>query len=91
MLELYTLKVLKNQVPYLGRKWRSSKFIPCNTMVVVFVLISHLGNMRIITAIYLRCRPSLREEWMTGLESESDVDESAVSTGNTDDYLTASS
>ncbi|RUS21484.1 hypothetical protein BC938DRAFT_475404 [Jimgerdemannia flammicorona] len=24
MLELYTLKVLKSQVPYLGRKWRSS-------------------------------------------------------------------
>ncbi|KAH8550495.1 hypothetical protein BGW37DRAFT_66525 [Umbelopsis sp. PMI_123] len=59
MLELYTLKVLKSQVPYLGRKWRSS-------------------NMRIITAIYLTCRPGLREEWMIGLESESDIEESAV-------------
>jgi hypothetical protein len=35
--------------------------------------------MRIITAIYLTCRPALREEWMTGLESESDIEESAVS------------
>jgi hypothetical protein len=34
--------------------------------------------MRIITAIYLTCRPALREEWMTGLESESDIEESAV-------------
>lgn len=25
VLELYTLKVLKSQVPYLGRKWRSRK------------------------------------------------------------------
>ncbi|KAG2183116.1 hypothetical protein INT44_006097 [Umbelopsis vinacea] len=63
MLELYTLKVLKSQVPYLGRKWRSS-------------------NMRIITAIYLTCRPALREEWMTGLESDSDIEESAVQESN---------
>lgn len=26
VMELYTLKVLKSQVPYLGRKWRSGKY-----------------------------------------------------------------
>ncbi|KAJ2957236.1 hypothetical protein NQZ79_g7034 [Umbelopsis isabellina] len=51
-------------------------------MAVACVLISHLGNMRIITAIYLTCRPALREEWMTGLETESDVDESALQESN---------
>jgi hypothetical protein len=49
-------------------------------IVLIDFLMIGLGNMRIITAIYLTCRPALREEWMTGLESESDVDESAVST-----------
>jgi Domain of unknown function (DUF3402) len=83
MLELYTLKVLKSQVPYLGRKWRSSKYLfmksdVSGTCYITVLTPSNVGNMRIITAIYLTCRPALREEWMTGLESESDIEESAV-------------
>lgn len=88
MLELYTLKVLKSQIPYLGRKWRSSKYeslkdvnVECQ-IKLCFQCAIFLGNMRIITAIYLTCRPALREEWMTGLESESDIEESAVRTND---------
>ncbi|KAG6116665.1 hypothetical protein E4U13_001677 [Claviceps humidiphila] len=54
-LRLYTLKLVKNQVPYCGRKWRQS-------------------NMRVITAIYLHCRPELRDEWLAGSDIDADVD-----------------
>jgi hypothetical protein len=49
-----------------------------NLRVRYLLIPSYVGNMRIITAIYLTCRPGLREEWMIGLESESDIEESAV-------------
>ncbi|KAH7105672.1 hypothetical protein BKA62DRAFT_690518 [Auriculariales sp. MPI-PUGE-AT-0066] len=51
MLHLYTLKLIKMQVPFCGRKWRQS-------------------NMKVITAIYLQCRPELRDEWLSGTEVE---------------------
>ncbi|KAI8943731.1 hypothetical protein NX059_001711 [Plenodomus lindquistii] len=56
-LRLYTLKLFKNQVPYCGRKWRSS-------------------NMRVITAVYLHCRPELRDDWLAGSDVDAEVDES---------------
>lgn len=56
-LQLYTLKVIKSQVPFCGRKWRQS-------------------NMKVITAIYLHCRPDLRDEWLTGVDIDADVEES---------------
>ncbi|KAL1919340.1 uncharacterized protein VTP21DRAFT_2033 [Calcarisporiella thermophila] len=43
MLELYTLKVLRSLVPYLGRKWRQN-------------------NMKVITAIFMRCKPELHAD-----------------------------
>ncbi|KAI8330599.1 hypothetical protein BC941DRAFT_475464 [Chlamydoabsidia padenii] len=49
VLELYTLKVLKSQVPYQTRKWRAN-------------------NMKIISAIYLQCRTSLYDDWMSKVE-----------------------
>ncbi|RKF63331.1 Factor arrest protein 11 [Erysiphe neolycopersici] len=55
-IRMYTLKLLKNQVPYYGRKWRQ-------------------GNMRIITAIYLHCRPELRDDWLTGCDINADVED----------------
>ncbi len=56
-LQLYTLKLFKNQVPYCGRKWRQS-------------------NMRVITAVYLHCRPELRDEWLAGSDVDGDVESS---------------
>lgn len=56
-LQLYALKVIKNQVPFCGRKWRQA-------------------NMKVITAIYLNCRPDLRDEWLSGADIDGDVEES---------------
>ena len=28
----------------------------------------HTANMKVITSIYLKCRPDLRDEWLTGAE-----------------------
>ncbi|GAA94758.1 uncharacterized protein L969DRAFT_94615 [Mixia osmundae IAM 14324] len=56
-LQLYTLKVIKSQVPYCGRKWRQS-------------------NMKVITGIYLHLRPDLREEWLTTVDLDGDIEDS---------------
>ena len=29
-----------------------------------------LANMKVITTIYLNCRPDLRDEWLTGSEAD---------------------
>ena len=55
-VRLYTLKIIKGQVPYCHRKWRQS-------------------NMRIITAIYLHCKPELRDDWLAGLTLEEEMGE----------------
>lgn len=41
-------------------------------------LIPFKANMKVITAIYLHCRPDLRDEWLTGVDIDSDVEESLV-------------
>lgn len=55
-LRLYTLKLIKGQVPYWSRKWRQN-------------------NMRVITAVYLHCRPELRDEWLAGSYVDAEVEE----------------
>jgi len=32
--------------------------------------ISSIANMKVITSIYLNCRPDLRDEWLTGIETD---------------------
>lgn len=34
--------------------------------------------MKVITAIYLNCRPDLRDEWLTGIDVDADVEDSLV-------------
>ncbi|UZJ52406.1 hypothetical protein CBS101457_001726 [Exobasidium rhododendri] len=34
------------------------------------------SNMKVITAIYLNCRPDLRDEWLSGADVDGDVEES---------------
>ncbi|KAI9491454.1 hypothetical protein BDB00DRAFT_833075 [Zychaea mexicana] len=63
MMELYALKVLKSQVPYLGRKWRSL-------------------NMKIISAIYLRCYTALRDDWISKSDTEVDLEDGMVQETN---------
>lgn len=55
-IRLYTLKIIKGQIPYCHRKWRQ-------------------GNMRIITAIYLHCKPELRDEWLAGVDIDQEMSE----------------
>jgi hypothetical protein len=38
----------------------------------------NLANMKVITAIYLHCRPDLRDEWLTGADIDADVGDSLV-------------
>lgn len=33
------------------------------------------GNMRVITAVYLHCRPELRDDWLAGSDVDADVEE----------------
>ncbi|KAI9778318.1 MAG: Factor arrest protein 11 [Peltula sp. TS41687] len=33
------------------------------------------GNMRVITAVYLHCRPELRDDWLAGSDVDSEVEE----------------
>ncbi|BGP16111.1 Factor arrest protein 11 [Rhodosporidiobolus nylandii] len=51
------LKDIKSQVPYCGRKWRTT-------------------NVKVITTIYLHCRPDVRDEWLAGVDIDADVEES---------------
>jgi len=36
------------------------------------------ANMKVITAIYLHVRPDLRDEWLAGVDVDTDVEESLV-------------
>jgi hypothetical protein len=40
---------------------------------------SRTANMKVITAIYLNCRPDLRDEWLTSNEIDNEVEDSLVS------------
>lgn len=37
----------------------------------------YIANMKVITSIYLNCRPDLRDEWLTGTEVD-DVGDAQV-------------
>lgn len=36
------------------------------------------ANMKTITAIYLNCKPELRDEWLAAIDIDSEVEESNV-------------
>ena len=76
MLQLHVLKLLKSQVPYCGRKWRQCMVLHLERAMDILTVI--LANMKVITSIYLNCRPDLRDEWLTGTEVE-DVQGALVS------------
>ena len=50
----YALKLLKSQIPYLGKKWRTNS------------IIFNLDNMKIISMIYHQLQPRLCETYLTG-------------------------
>ncbi|CCJ31137.1 unnamed protein product [Pneumocystis jirovecii] len=57
IVELYTLKLFKGQIPYYNKKWKQN-------------------NMKIITSIYLRCRPELQDDWVSPVEVDVNIEES---------------
>lgn len=59
MFQLQCLKIIKSQIPHLGKKWKQQ-------------------NMKIVTAIYLNCRPDLRDEWLTQGMEQDELDASGV-------------
>lgn len=36
-------------------------------------------NMKVITAIYLNCRPELRDEWLAGQDVDGELEDALVS------------
>ncbi|CAO3634260.1 unnamed protein product [Cunninghamella blakesleeana] len=54
VMEVCTLKILKSQVAYQSKKWRSN-------------------NMKIISAIYLKCKTSLNDDWIYKPNLEEDL------------------
>lgn len=82
MLQLHVLKLIKSQVPFCGRKWRQCA-LRYSFHFVSRILTWNAANMQVITAVYLNCRPDLRDEWLTGIEVDDAVD-SQVSVGNDD-------
>ena len=70
MLQLHVLKLIKSQVPFCGRKWRQCEH-GLSRIVRQWAerrRVRVSANMQVITAIYLNCRPDLRDEWLTGIE-----------------------
>ncbi|KTW28530.1 hypothetical protein T552_01790 [Pneumocystis carinii B80] len=59
IVQLYTLKILKGQIPYYNKKWKQN-------------------NMKIITSIYLHCRPELQDDWVSSVEVDTNTEESLV-------------
>jgi hypothetical protein len=74
MLQLHILKLIKSQVPFCGRKWRQCMWI--SERFSTYSLY-YIANMKVITSIYLNCRPDLRDEWLTGTEVD-DVGDAQV-------------
>ena len=75
MLQLHVLKLIKSQVPFCGRKWRQCELL--SSSFLLHLIPNPLANMKVITAIYLNCRPDLRDEWLTGTEVD-DVSDAQV-------------
>jgi hypothetical protein len=38
-----------------------------------------VGNMKVITSIYLNCRPELRDEWLGGTDQDTELEDALVS------------
>ena len=44
------------------------------TLAIQTTHLPKIANMQVITAIYLNCRPDLRDEWLTGIEIDDAAD-----------------
>jgi hypothetical protein len=74
MMQLQVLKLIKSQMPWCGRKWRQSKLMSCENAVGLLII----ANMKVITSIYINCRPELRDEWLAGTDQEIEFEDAMV-------------
>jgi hypothetical protein len=72
MLQLQSLKLIKSQMPWCGRKWRQGEPRQMEPKLTA-------GNMKVITSIYLNCRPELRDDWLAGTDQDSELEDALVS------------
>ena len=56
LISKYALKLIKLQIPYLGKKWRMINCIVCFT----------LANTKMISLIYQQLRPKLVDDYIAG-------------------------
>lgn len=80
MLQLQVLKLIKSQMPWCGRKWRQgeifhSEYFPVG---ILTTRVSAAGNMKVITSIYLNCRPELRDDWLAGTDQDTELEDAVV-------------
>jgi hypothetical protein len=65
----------------------ASKYVPLFIKLLLNILVEyknkyHLsitGNMKIITSIYLHCRPDLRDEWIASSDADAEIEDALVS------------
>lgn len=78
MLQLQVLKLIKSQMPWCGRKWRQSELLMLESCRDRLKADSE-ANMKVITSIYLNCRPELRDEWLGGSDQDTELEDALVS------------
>jgi hypothetical protein len=77
MMQLQVLKLIKSQMPWCGRKWRQSRS-SCKRTPVDMRMLTVQANMKVITSIYLNCRPELRDEWLAGTDQDTELEDALV-------------
>ena len=78
MLQLQVLKLIKSQMPWCGRKWRQSESGLDAARIWEVSRTDVLANMKVITSIYLNCRPELRDEWLGGSDQDNELEDALV-------------
>ena len=41
-------------------------------------MLNGTANMKVITSIYLNCRPELRDEWLAGTDQDNELEDALV-------------
>jgi hypothetical protein len=87
MFQLQVLKIIKAQIPHYGKKWKqrascrnltASCYRAAADRAAPFSRTALPENMKIVTAIYLNCRPDLRDEWLVSVMEKDELEESNV-------------
>lgn len=62
------------------REEMATMYVTCSIGFAVLANCTTIpANMKVITSIYINCRPDLRDEWLIGADIDGDVEDSLVS------------